>query len=1151
LTATPDRYRVTYPQVFGLIDYILWLLYLLNQARSAPVTAMEGRAAGRRGVLPIPLGTFMPYFHEDGVRGYVVVPGFFSPRRRQRERVRTRRTFSDVLALVQDMVALARLYLPKLLQPAGNLPAVVQELVKDPLYVEVVTQIQGFAGLRYGIEFDNFYHPLVCPLRKTFYARGIDALMARGSQLQTTAFDFGARYQPTALVEPPLPRETVEFGEDNAYPVPAYAGYNWELFFHLPLAIAVRLTADQQFEKALAWFHYIFNPMDASSGSVPQKYWRTKPFFLRTTAEYVSERIDSILNGLDTATGGELDALKFAVEEWRENPYQPFRVARARTVAFQQTVLMKYLDNLVKWGDSLFIQGTMESVNQATQLYVMADKLLGPRPRIVPPVAPPPTETYNQLAAKSIDAFGNAMLELENLIPDLSLLPHEGDELPPPPLTLSSLYFCIPPNPTLLQLWDTVADRLFKIRHCQDINGVERVLALFAPPIDPGALVAAAAAGLSPAALLAGLSAPLPFYRFTVMATKAAELAQMVSSLGASLLAVLEKRDAETLARLRATQEIAVQGAMIAVRQQTLADAEAQLDVLQKGIDLTKAKAQYYRSRPFMNEGESSALNLNQEGLATQADARSNDQAAAIANLVPTFSIGVAGFGGSATFSASYGGSNIASSQSAWGQVTRDDAAQQTGNAQIAATLASYQRRQDDWTFQADLADKELTQLASQVVQAKIRVQVAAGDLAHQKLQLANAKQSDAFLRSKFTGKELYEHELGLLAAVYFAAYQLVLGVAHKAERCFQVEIGSDQTFIDYAYWDSQRKGLLAGERLLADIRKMEVVYLEQNRREYELTKNVSLAQLDPRALLSLQHTGACTFSLPEAIFDAGHPGHYFRRLRTVSLTVPCVSGPYTQVSCKLSLVGNRYRKNTTLNPSASQPFQKYVEVAGNDPRFVYNVGTIQSIATSQGQNDAGLFQVDFRDERYLPFERQGAISSWRLELPQAFRQFDYRTITDVVLNIKYTARDGGSGFRALVEQVLGQHLQGMLVSAQTTGLNQGFNVRLEYADAWHRLQQTASVPLTIGAHQLPFFTVGHKPKIAGARWLARVAGDPSSFEMSVDGSPFSLTQDPSLGNLCTATSPAIKLDTPFTLAAAGAASLQELSLVVNYTLGA
>jgi hypothetical protein len=47
----------------------------------------------------------------------------------------------------------------------------------------------------------------------------------------------------------------------------------------------------------------------------------------------------------------------------------------------------------------------------------------------------------------------------------------------------------------------------------------------------------------------------------------------------------------------------------------------------------------------------------------------------------------------------------------------------------------------------------------------------------------------------------------------------------------------------------------------------------------------------------------------------------------------------------------------------------------------------------------------------YLPFEGYGAISNWRLTLNNVYAQFDYATISDVVLHVHYTARDGGSAF--------------------------------------------------------------------------------------------------------------------------------------------
>ncbi|MCY7392548.1 MAG: hypothetical protein LH647_14000, partial [Leptolyngbyaceae cyanobacterium CAN_BIN12] len=95
-----------------------------------------------------------------------------------------------------------------------------------------------------------------------------------------------------------------------------------------------------------------------------------------------------------------------------------------------------------------------------------------------------------------------------------------GEEAAPLPM----LYFCIPHNDKMLGYWDTVADRLYKIRHCMNIEGVVRQLALFEPPIDPGALVKAIAGGLDISSALADLNAPLPLYRFNVLLQKANEV---------------------------------------------------------------------------------------------------------------------------------------------------------------------------------------------------------------------------------------------------------------------------------------------------------------------------------------------------------------------------------------------------------------------------------------------------------------------------------------------------------------------------------------------------------------------------------------------------------------------------------------------------
>ncbi len=62
----------------------------------------------------------------------------------------------------------------------------------------------------------------------------------------------------------------------------AYALYNWELFFHAPLYIAIQLSKNGKYAEAMRWFHYVFDPTtsegDPQSTDSLARYWKVKPF---------------------------------------------------------------------------------------------------------------------------------------------------------------------------------------------------------------------------------------------------------------------------------------------------------------------------------------------------------------------------------------------------------------------------------------------------------------------------------------------------------------------------------------------------------------------------------------------------------------------------------------------------------------------------------------------------------------------------------------------------------------------------------------------------------------------------------------------------------------------------------------------------------
>ena len=149
-----------------------------------------------------------------------------------------------------------------------------------------------------------------------------------------------------------------------------------------------------------------------------------------------------------------------------------------------------------------------------------------------------------------------------------------------------------------------------------------------------------------------------------------------------------------------------------------------------------------------------------------------------------------------------------------------------------------------------------------------------------------------------------------------------------------------------------------------------EMAYHENNKREYELAKHVSLRQLDPLALLALTAAGSWEVDVPEWLFDVDNPGHYMRRIKNVSLSIPSVTGPYTSVSCTLSLLRSTVRKSPLLKDD------EYKRIGSEDDRFADYFGTIQSVVTSSANNDSGMFETNLPDERFLPFEGAGVLST-------------------------------------------------------------------------------------------------------------------------------------------------------------------------------
>ncbi len=983
-------------------------------------------------------------------------------------------------------------------------------------------------------QFHGHYHPYSGELIETLNTGGLPALLDATHHAtldRALAPDF---YEPGANVTS-FPKELIDVSDDGAYAV-----YNWELFFHAPLLVAVHLSVNQRFEEAQRWFHRIFDPTSTdASVAPPKRFWKFLRFRQETTPEFIGELLKELSKPEDTELKRRLEK---SITAWRDKPFQPHVVARGRYLAYQLNVVMKYLDNLIAWGDSLFRQDTIESLNEATQIYVLAANLLGVKPQKVPVRRKASAKSFAQLKAAGIDKFGNALVQLENEFP-FNTSPSGGNASDSGAEAVfgigRTLYFCIPPNEKLLEYWDKVADRLFKIRHCMNIEGVVRQLPLFDPPIDPGALVRAVAAGLDIASIVNNINQPLSTIRGPLLLQKALELTGEVKSLGRALLDALEKGDAQHLALLCQRHEIGSLNLARDVRflqwkeaeagtesllesrsvvweryrhyKRILGAAETDIDAL-KALDLARegvtednfdsvydALVERY-ARPLAREayrketsvgglmefagnvvvsafggklGETLPLNKNENaelniflptGDTFSTAATALKIAAPILALIPQFDAHATPLGVGAK--TGFGGIQLSGAAREGADVAEKISSAFKSSADRAARMAVYYRRADDYVLQANLATSELEQYGRQVIAALLREQILKRDYENHLKRIDDLQTQETFLHEKFTSEELYAWMQGELSKTYYDCYKFAYDVAKRAEQTLKHEVMRPEFDelhpIEFGYWDSGRKGLLAGETLHLDLRRLEMAHLEQSRREYEITRSVSLARLDPIALLRLKATGACEVSIPEWLFDMDTPGQYMRRLKTVALTIPAVVGPHTGVHCKLSLL----RSSIRVSSLAGDQYGRTLN--GDDSRFRDFAGAIQSIVTSTGENDAGLFEVDLRDERYLPFEGAGAISSWRLELPGDIPQFDVSTISDVVFHLRYTAREAGHLRAAAVEAA-------KAVLEEPDTLFQLFTLNTDFAGAWSSFRDaqsdaTRTLSIAVDENRFPYW---------------------------------------------------------------------------------
>jgi len=740
----------------------------------------------------------------------------------------------------------------------------------------------------------------------------------------------------------------------------ANALYFWEMFYYVPMMVFKRLLSESKFTEATQWIKYIWSPDGYLVNDQPATYvWNVRP--------------------LEEETSWHADAL---------NSVDPDAVAQADPLHYKIATFMAYLDLLIARGDAAYRMLERDTLNEAKMWYVQALDLLGEEPYL-PQAAgwasPRLTDAAEQTTQKNTQ---QALMAVRQQVSSAELRTANS---------LTSL-FLPQQNGKLSGYWQTLAQRLYNLRHNLSIDGNPLSLAIYAKPADPAALLSAAVN-----ASLGGSDLPvvddIPLYRFPVILESARSMVGQLTQFGSTLLSITERQDAEALSELLQAQGTELIRQSIALQNSAIAEIDADKTALEESLSGAQSRLDSYTTLydEDVNTGEMQAMKLFLSSSSLADGGQVFHTAAGVADLVPNiFGLADGGSRWGAAFTALAGIADLSASAT-------HTAADRISQSEM------YRRRRQEWEIQRNNAESEVKQINAQLDTLAVRREGAVLQKTWLETQQSQTQAQMTFLQNKFTSKALYNWLRGKLAAIYYQFYDLTVSRCLMAEKAYRWALSTESvTFIRPGAWQSTWAGLMAGETLMLNLAQMEQSYLQKDQREKEVTHTSCLSEfygalssdkftLDEQ-ITALVNTGSgsagsetnglniqdkqlqATLTLSDLKIGDDYPASLgnTRRIKQISVTLPALVGPYQDVRAVLSYGGS------VILPQGCT-----------------------ATTVSHGMNDSGQFQLDFNDSRWLPFEGipVGDKGKLTLSFPDATgKQKDLLlSLTDIILHIRYT----------------------------------------------------------------------------------------------------------------------------------------------------
>ena len=140
--------------------------------------------------------------------------------------------------------------------------------------------------------------------------------------------------------------------------------YFWELFFHTPDLVGSRLSTEGRHHEAQDWYEYVFNPL-AREIEPPENPLADDPVVIPAPAYWRCRPLqnEDIECSYESAAPSDPDAIGYCAP-----------------IHFKIAIFLRYVENLIEWGDTLYRHLDYDSMVHAALNYGRALTLIGEDP---------------------------------------------------------------------------------------------------------------------------------------------------------------------------------------------------------------------------------------------------------------------------------------------------------------------------------------------------------------------------------------------------------------------------------------------------------------------------------------------------------------------------------------------------------------------------------------------------------------------------------------------------------------------------------------------------------------------------------------------------------------------------------------------------